>query len=609
MILEIFTHNGPTNEDNAVSVDLEEGSATDTFDYEDFFNFSDGGYVRIHGTDFGDDFTSGGFADGELRGGGGEDDFFVGGDSNIRFIGGDGVDSFTGAGSGGPRLRVDYDNEKWDHDFDGIWGDDPFADEPGVLVNLSSSSYTVDAATAPSDWAFMDGDFVAVRSAIDTFGNTDDFHNLGEVEIQGTEAQDIIVGGDGPGNFFGHGGDDLLIGGASFNYFQTGTGDNLVLGNFDFDMIDFGWQDFGHIEVELRGSATFGFGEAGVSIRDGALVEIGTVLAEQTELIVGTDGDDTFTSDNGTETADGGSFELTGGAGNDTFNNDEGGGGAVRVNYYQEKWSHPDFDGSHEWGDVSGELGVIVNLQDDEAEADDNFDSDDFGLDIDFDPDIPGFEQIIIGPSSAVDTFQDNDDLLNIHDVRGTGAVDVMYGSDDVDFLSGEKGADFLLGAGGSDYLQGGGGNDTIDGGAGDNDTAVYSGAWKDYTISSGSRVLQDNRVGSIDGTDTVTNVEKFTFSNGTFTELEILNDTPADIGLVGTSVNENAATNTVVGSLSAIDADTLLGDTKAFSIVNADGRFAVSGYPRPRNPWQGCLMAEITACPAARHEPARVLA
>ena len=68
--------------------------------------------------------------------------------------------------------------------------------------------------------------------------------------------------------------------------------------------------------------------------------------------------------------------------------------------------------------------------------------------------------------------------------------------------------------------LAGGPGNDTIIGGAG-NDTAVFSGAHTSYLISynpaTQTFTLTDERTGSPDGTDTVTGVENFQFSDGTF--------------------------------------------------------------------------------------------
>ena len=179
----------------------------------------------------------------------------------------------------------------------------------------------------------------------------------------------------------------------------------------------------------------------------------------------------------------------------------------------------------------------------------------------------------------------------------------LLQGNDDV-VLSGALGSTFHAGAGndsvlgssGNDNIFGEGGNDTLDGGSGndllkggsDTDTAVFSGAWVNYAIS-GSTTLTiiDTRDGSPDGTDTVSEVENFTFTNGNFSAAQIVNDAPTDIALSASTVPENAANNTVIGSLTRTDADTALGDTATFTLVdNAGGRFAISGCQSRGRQW-----------------------
>jgi Ca2+-binding RTX toxin-like protein len=163
-------------------------------------------------------------------------------------------------------------------------------------------------------------------------------------------------------------------------------------------------------------------------------------------------------------------------------------------------------------------------------------------------------------------------------ELRGIDGNDTLYG-DSTDSSSTVTGNDTLNGGDGNDSMLGGPGDDTIDGGA-VSDTAVYSGAWVDYNISgTGPFTITDTRGGSPDGTDTVSNVENFQFSNGTFTAADIPNDAPTDIALSSTSVDENAANGTIVGSLLRSDADIPLGDTAAYSLFDdAGGRFAISG-------------------------------
>ncbi|MBR1143698.1 tandem-95 repeat protein [Bradyrhizobium sp. AUGA SZCCT0431] len=67
---------------------------------------------------------------------------------------------------------------------------------------------------------------------------------------------------------------------------------------------------------------------------------------------------------------------------------------------------------------------------------------------------------------------------------------------------------------------------------------------------------------------------------SGTLTDANFVtsgvNHAPSDISLVGSSVAENSAVNTVVGTLSGSDPDA--GDTATFSIVNPNGMFAING-------------------------------
>src|SRR5262249_36590053 len=129
---------------------------------------------------------------------------------------------------------------------------------------------------------------------------------------------------------------------------------------------------------------------------------------------------------------------------------------------------------------------------------------------------------------------------------EGTSGDDTLDGTPDDDLLIGLAGNDVIHGLAGNDSLygdesvpgsavsgndtmEGGAGNDSIDGGNG-NDVAVFSGAFTDYAISlnNGVYTLTDNRSGSPDGTDHVTNVETFQFSDGPLSAAQLLGgDTP----------------------------------------------------------------------------------
>ncbi|MBX3575646.1 MAG: M10 family metallopeptidase C-terminal domain-containing protein [Rhizobiaceae bacterium] len=185
------------------------------------------------------------------------------------------------------------------------------------------------------------------------------------------------------------------------------------------------------------------------------------------------------------------------------------------------------------------------------------------------------------------DTFQlANVGVATIRGGDGNDTIRTNYNQDGSPFgasndvLSGEDGNDTLDGGAGNDTLDGGAGDDTLIGGAGTQDKAIYRGAWKDYTITGvGTLTITDRRDGSPDGTDTVSGVELFQFSNGTFSIADIMNDAPTDIALSGLTVTEGASDGTTVGNLSATDDDLALGDTADFDLVDdAGGRFALVG-------------------------------
>jgi serralysin len=103
--------------------------------------------------------------------------------------------------------------------------------------------------------------------------------------------------------------------------------------------------------------------------------------------------------------------------------------------------------------------------------------------------------------------------------------IDNATGGSGNDTIIGNAIANVLKGGAGNDTITGGGGNDTIDGGAG-TDTAVYSGNKANYAITynavTQTFTVVDQRAGSPDGTDTVTNVEYFQFADGTQTSASL---------------------------------------------------------------------------------------
>jgi Ca2+-binding RTX toxin-like protein len=140
-----------------------------------------------------------------------------------------------------------------------------------------------------------------------------------------------------------------------------------------------------------------------------------------------------------------------------------------------------------------------------------------------------------------------------------------------------------FIGGAGADVFGSGVGDDVFDGGDGNLDIVTYTGASTDYTIV-------DNADGSVtvssatEGSDTLWNVERLQFTDGTFGANANLNGAPSDIGFTDTLmegelfVYEYAANGTKIGTLLAQDPDTADVSFTFTLIDDAGGRFQIVG-------------------------------
>ena len=187
-----------------------------------------------------------------------------------------------------------------------------------------------------------------------------------------------------------------------------------------------------------------------------------------------------------------------------------------------------------------------------------------------------GGDDLIFG-GSGNDTLSggaDNDEL------QGGNGNDMLSGDNGSDLLSGGAGTDTINGGADSDKLIGGGGSDTIDG-AGGSDTAVYSGSMSQYQMTKnpdGSIRLVDQRSGSPEGTDTVSNVEFLQFANGTFSVADLFNNAPI-VSVPNPNVQASSSQAIALSALaSATDPD---GNSFAYLFYDATaggGHFEVNG-------------------------------
>jgi Ca2+-binding RTX toxin-like protein len=161
-------------------------------------------------------------------------------------------------------------------------------------------------------------------------------------------------------------------------------------------------------------------------------------------------------------------------------------------------------------------------------------------------------------------------DARNVTGTGSVGAVTVFAQTDDAVSFTGGRG---------DDIFAGGAGNDAFDGRQGF-DTVMFSGVRSDYSLEfvNGAWVVTDNRLDAPDGVDTLKNIERITFSDGTSIGTGAdLTGAPGDILASADQVAENSANGTVVATLSTIDPDSADTDF-TYSIVNSTGAFAIDG-------------------------------
>lgn len=144
-----------------------------------------------------------------------------------------------------------------------------------------------------------------------------------------------------------------------------------------------------------------------------------------------------------------------------------------------------------------------------------------------------GDDVLIGGAAGDALSGENGDDLLDggagNDVVRGGRGSDALSGSAGDDLLAGGQDDDKLNGGQGNDVLKGEQGDDLLDGGAGI-DTAEFSGSFADYRLTrlAANRYrIVDRRQGG-DGADTLTDIEKLSFSDVSGVDITLDNPLPA---------------------------------------------------------------------------------
>ena len=170
------------------------------------------------------------------------------------------------------------------------------------------------------------------------------------------------------------------------------------------------------------------------------------------------------------------------------------------------------------------------------------------------------YAPVLSKPDTSVlrNIFQDNDMGLAEYNPG-----QLIFGDAVADRLEGDEGDDKFVG------LEG---NDTINGGLG-TDVVVFSGEVSTYTITEvGNTVVVSDSQSGRDGSDTLTSIENFQFSDGTFQLSELLNVTDIDRGIYR-FFNVDTGTHFLSGS--TVERDSVINNLDAFNFEGPTFRAA----------------------------------
>ncbi len=157
--------------------------------------------------------------------------------------------------------------------------------------------------------------------------------------------------------------------------------------------------------------------------------------------------------------------------------------------------------------------------------------------------------------------------------ITGAGN-DQLAGNSAANMLDGGTGNDVLAGGGGNDTLVGGSGNDTLDGGAGD-DTAVFNGAFANYTVNYDAVTGKFTISGATGGADWVSNVEFFQFSDETRSLARMIKTDETPPTLLSLAPADNATSVLPNANLVLTFSEKVLAASGSVIIYNANGSVA----------------------------------
>ncbi|MBA2653478.1 MAG: tandem-95 repeat protein [Gammaproteobacteria bacterium] len=465
---------------------------------------------NIEGTNFNDGLTGDDFVN-TITGGAGNDTL-VGAGGADTLDGGIGNDTLRGGADNDYLAAGEGSNQVFGDDGDdfmldgGINSSDRYTGGAGIdTVSYANALSNVIATLYPVDQIF----FQAGNYYRDTGGGGSDWH----ISIE---------------NLIGSNFDDVLNGNDANNVLQGGIGNDTLVGGLGSDTASYA-DAASSVVVTLQTQAaqnTFGSGTD-------TLVSI--------ENLIGSDYDDSLTGNSGNNIIDGGKGDdfMDGGLGNDTVSYASASAG-VSIDMYQvgtyQNTGGAGNDALTGFENIIGSsFGDVIKGNDGNnmiwGGAGNDFLSGGGGNDIidggagdDEIYGIAGFDTASYGSASGgvtvslalQGTFQDtgsagSDNLNGINNLSGSNFNDILTGDDGDNIINGLLGADTLKGGKGNDRLSGGEDPMNVN-----HDTAVYTGAFNEYEISSqnnGDYSIFDTVAGR-DGSDVVSNIRYLSFSD-----------------------------------------------------------------------------------------------
>ncbi|RZJ47492.1 MAG: matrixin family metalloprotease [Brevundimonas sp.] len=437
----------------------------------------------------------------------GGDDVINGGLGNDTINGGDGVDTavFSGtiaqstvATNGGTTTVTGPDGT------DSLTNVEYLRFSDGTLI-VGAGGGQLFTGTANAD--ALTG--TAFNDQINAGGGADTINGAGGNDaINAGDGDDTITGGAGNDAIDGGAGTDTAVFSGSFStYTVTTTNGVITVTGAD------GTDTLTNVERLTFADGTLLVGPNGIQLFNGTAgndVLSGTASDDQ---MYGYGGDDVLIGDAGNDilNAGAGNDAIIGGAGNDTINGGDGSDTAI-------------FSGSFSAYSITTTNGVITVVGPDGTDTLTNVERLNFAD-----------GTLVVGPN-GIQLFNGtaNNDVLT-----GTTSDDQMYGYGGDDVIIGDAGADLIYAGAGNDAIIGGAGNDTIDGGDG-SDTAIFSGSFSAYSVTTTNGVIT---VVGPDGTDTLTNVERLNFADGTLVVgpngIQLFNGTANNDVLVGTASDD----------------------------------------------------------------------